>query len=447
MVRRFWRWLLARAVRFDRDFSNVACAHQAVRDLAGVEGEFKGGVRHITGWHSEHVNDPELIHLWDTSQVAEFMLGYRELLQRAVAGRTLLLSRLKIDVPAQERLSNWKETWGKDKKKYEPRGGAGSKIYDKLTADFVEPWGDGKPRNFSILLYGPPGTGKSSLAENVAKALGMRMITVTVSDFLGRGGANVEARAKAIFQTLEAQFDTVILFDEIDSFLLDRDSERYSKQDSLFQFLTPGMLTKINDLRKRERSIFIIATNYANRIDPAIKRKGRIDQQYLLSLPDAAKRLEIIADLGGTAVSAADPESIRKETLFFGYSDLRSLVKDAARGAGDDAALLDLLSKDEYKPSTDLRTYLKRYSEENYPFGELLELIYLHEEVDGELSWDCLCKLVPEALSATTEGARKDKSARETFIKQLEKHYETRRRPPELGEVTQQAEQQSGGEK
>ena len=57
---------------------------------------------------------------------------------------------------------------------------------------------------------------------------------------------------------LGAQSACVILFDEIDSFLLDRDSEHYRRQDTLFQFLTPGMLTKINDLRKAARSIFII---------------------------------------------------------------------------------------------------------------------------------------------------------------------------------------------
>lgn len=268
LARRFWHWLRAHKVEFE------------------APSRATGETIKLTGWHSEHVDDPTLIHLWATSQVVEFMLAFREMLQRHVAGRTLRLSRLKLDRGPTGLLDDWEENWKKTAADFEPRPGTENQVYvQRLTEDFVLPWGRRKPTNYSMLLYGPPGTGKSTLAENLAEALGMRMVTVTVSDFLGRGGENVEARAKAIFQTLEAQLDTVILFDEIDSFLLDRDTERYDQQDSMFQFLTPGMLTKINDLRKRERSIFIIATNYANRIDPAIKRRGRIDQSYLLSLP------------------------------------------------------------------------------------------------------------------------------------------------------------------
>src|SRR5262249_51525230 len=157
-----------------------------------------------------------LIHLWDTSQVIEFMLGYRELLQRSIAGRSLLLSRLTINIPRKALPLDWKARWNKIVAEFEPQLGGSKRgqIYEDMTVDFIKPWADGNPTNYSMLLFGPPGTGKSSLAENVAHTLGLRMITVTVSDFLGRGGAYVEARAKAIFLTLEAQSDAVILFDE-----------------------------------------------------------------------------------------------------------------------------------------------------------------------------------------------------------------------------------------
>jgi SpoVK/Ycf46/Vps4 family AAA+-type ATPase len=360
LARRFWQWLRAHKVKFLAP-SNI--------DQAEVE---------FTGWHSEHVNHPDLIHLWDTSQVVEFMLGYREMLQRHVAGRTLLLSRLKVNPVQRDLPRDWEAKWTETAKTFEPRSAGDGRIYiDRLTKDFVTPWAERRPKNYSMLLYGPPGTGKSSAAENLADALGMRMITVTVSDFLGRGGENVEARAKAIFQTLQAQANTVILFDEIDSFLLDRDSKRYAKQDSLFQFLTPGMLTKINDLRKRERSIFIIATNYENRIDPAIKRRGRIDQRYLLSLPDGEKRLKIIEERRGTAVAADKQQAVKEATLFFGYSDLKNLVADAA----DDDGLLALIKSGEFRPAASIEGYIARHAEENYPVEELKDLEALKKDV------------------------------------------------------------------
>jgi hypothetical protein len=383
MARRFWQWLRARMVRFEApdpsEPTQKGASSTSGKPQASLD---KGRYKHLTGWHSEHVNDPGLIHLWDTSQVIEFMLAYRELLERSIAGRSLLLSRLNINVPLRRLPPDWKNRWAQITQEFEPRLGcnAGDQIYVQLEKDFIQPWANREPVNYSMLLYGPPGTGKSSLAENIANALGLRMITVTVSDFLGSGGANVEARAKAIFQTLEAQSDTVILFDEIDSFLLDRDSELYRKQDTLFQFLTPGMLTKINDLGKKNRSMFVIATNYENRIDPAIKRKGRIDKRYLLELPNKARRIEIIVRLGKIKISPAEHrDSIEKDSLFFGFSDLKSAVEEASIPSLSAQSIADCLAQRD--PSTSLESYIRRFGEEIFPFDELIGLINLAREV------------------------------------------------------------------
>lgn len=276
VFKRYWRWLNARKEDWPAEGEEPRCV----------------------GWHSEHVNKPGLIHIWETALVLEFMVTYHRFLQAHVARTTLALSRFKVSWPKP---SQGEGDWKQIQKKFEPvpkdscEGlGPEYEVYRQVGEYFVEPaHAGGAPaendRAYSMLLYGPPGTGKSSLAESVAKALGWPMITITVSDFLAGGGAQLEARAKSIFDVLEAQSETVILFDEIDNFLLDRDTKRYREQDSAFQFMTPGMLTKINDLRKAERSIFIIATNYENRIDPAIKRVGRIDHKFLL-LPKGFKQ-------------------------------------------------------------------------------------------------------------------------------------------------------------
>ncbi len=384
MARRFWQWLRARMVQFEaRDPGEAMLRTKPDPSAEASTSLANGKYRKLTGWHSEHVNDPGLIHLWDTSQVIEFMLAYRELLERSVAGRSLLLSRLNINVPLSGLPADAKHRWIEIAKSFEPCLGydAGKQIYAQLEKDFIEPWADRKPVNYSMLLYGPPGTGKSSLAENIANALGLRMITVTVSDFLGSGGANVEARAKAIFQTLEAQSDTVILFDEIDSFLLDRDLEFYRKQDTLFQFLTPGMLTKINDLGKKKRSIFIIATNYENRIDPAVKRKGRIDKRYLLQLPNKARRIEIIERLCGIPITSPEyRKSIEDDLLHFGFSDLKAVVDEAKLEALSAQSIVGVLAQKDRGPST-LKSYIRRYSEEAFPLNELIGLIQLTREV------------------------------------------------------------------
>jgi hypothetical protein len=384
LMRRFWRWLQARAVNIVSE------------DIT------------LLGWHSEHVNQPDVIHTWDTSQVAEFMMGYADLLDRHVAAQTLRLSRLSVKDPLSPgRLTKTKTNAAKDKwkalaEKYEPSPGNKQNVYGSIGQHVVDGWAEGAPTSFSMLLYGPPGTGKTTVADALSDALGMRLITVTVSDFLGAGGENVETRAKAIFQTLEAQREAVILFDEIDSFLLDRDSKFYRKQDSLFQFLTPGMLTKLADLRKRERSIFIIATNYENRIDAAIKRTGRIDQRYLLPLPNAAKRIQILEELGLNV--SRDQAALLTASVLKGYGDMKAAVKGAKMldGKPDAADVVALLQR--AKPATSIASYAARLKESPYPWDELAGLVALVEEIDNPVAIEKhLSALSPEVKRLAKE--------------------------------------------
>jgi len=78
------------------------------------------------------------------------------------------------------------------------------------------------------------------------------------------------------------------------------------------------MLTKLNELRRSKGILFIIATNYENRIDPAIKRSGRIDRKYLILPPDMEGRKEgrkrIISSLTGKDC----PEELAKESYLTG---------------------------------------------------------------------------------------------------------------------------------
>jgi hypothetical protein len=356
LLRRFWMWLRARAVQ----------AH-----VDGVE---------CLGWHSEHVNEPDLIHLWDTSQVLEFMLAYRELLEREIRQKTLLLSRLHCKTFGCTDLGVAKEGWKDATEKYDPSPGidGDERVYERIGLDFVSGWADRKPKGFSMLLYGPPGTGKTTVAEELAKTLNMPLVVVTVSDFLGSGGANVESRAKAIFTTLECQRDVVILFDEIDSFLLDRDSELYRKQDSLFQFLTPGMLTKFNELRRAKQSIFVIATNYENRIDPAIKRAGRIDYSYLLPLPNAERRKRIM--VSKEFPLEAFTEEVKRRSVFFGYSDLAKVAEDAGGDTSRALALFSRLSR-----ASSPSHYIRRIKNnlEDFAPREIDDMLRLAKEADA----------------------------------------------------------------
>jgi hypothetical protein len=328
LFRRYWQWLRARTIRL------------RVNDIDYV------------GWGSEHVNDATLIHVWETSQVLEFLIAYRRMLDSYVGRQTLILSRFNlkpVSLPAQP------PDWADIISVYEPVTCLGEdyQVYRRIGVDFVAGWIRQDRVNYSMLLYGPPGTGKTTLAENIAKALRYRIINISVSDFLAEGSAAIEARAKAIFDVLNSQRSCVVLLDEIDQLVLDRDSARYSEQQDVFQFMTPGMLTKLNDLRATERVIFIIATNYANRIDSAIKRPGRIDRQYLVLPPDRGARRRILRDIlcktpvdcaiNPAKLATASWQKLETASLYLGFKDIEGAIEGLLHASSNVEELVSAL--------------------------------------------------------------------------------------------------------
>lgn len=252
-----------------------------------------------SGWISEHMGTDK-IQLWQTAEAITFLSGYQALLQSRIARMSLEASGLKVTDPQdieKIRNKNWRQ-WAEEDPLMELPQESPYRVYSAIERDFLKPHREGvEKKNYSMLIYGPPGTGKTTVALRIAKELGRVLITVTPSDFLAGGAAEVEGRAKAIFQCLQHQYNAVVLFDEIDQFLLDRESDAYKKQTDIFQFMTPGMLPKLQDLRDSESCVFIIATNYAERIDPAIKRIGRIDKRYPLMVPALISRRTSVEDI------------------------------------------------------------------------------------------------------------------------------------------------------
>ncbi|MER9851850.1 ATP-binding protein [Mesorhizobium sp. M0106] len=422
LFRRYFQWLNARKITF------------AAKGKAGTEEVF-------VGWDSEHVNQIDFIHIWESSQVLEFLIAFHRLLRAHIARTSLALSRFDVRSPHFPR-----QDWSKITEKYEPAASLGDeyRVYKRIGDDFLEGWlGRSSKRSYSMLLYGPPGTGKTTVAENLSEALGFPLITITVSDFLAGGEGQVEARAKAIFDVLEAQSDCIVLFDEIDAFLLDRDTTRYADQDTVFQFMTPGMLTKLNNLRKSERLIFIVATNYENRIDPAIKRTGRIDRRYLLLPYDKRGREVTISSLIGDGGAGRIPAKVVEDSLFLGYGDLRNtIVGPITRGRVN--ALAERLAR--LQRTTRLASFTNRLPDEKnesieqkgkWPLEEFICLMALALEIEGsqlgeELIDKTACKgalkaadylghpVLPNFIASFASGLASDAQGRvSTFLQKI----------------------------
>lgn len=261
LFKRYTEWLFTRIVRITTTVSNKT----------------------YSGWQSEHITEGRRIHLWQTSQVVIYLLSYKTMLQEHIAQTVLKKSKLSYRDPEDI----------KDIGIFDDDSRKLPEALQKIKENFIDSRKENNQQDnklYSMLLYGPPGTGKTMIARELAKSLGWGVITITPSDFIARGEAEVENRAKKIFDVLEEQKDAVILFDEIDRLILDRDSGLYGQQSDIFQFMTPSMLVKLKNLREKEKVIFIIATNYEERIDFAAKRVGRIDKKFLIIPPNKDER-------------------------------------------------------------------------------------------------------------------------------------------------------------
>ena len=326
--------------------------------------KFKDGdlFHEVSGWESEHVGNEGVIHIWQTALILDYLASYAKLLKKHIAKQYLICSGLSVQYneyiqkgkrcifsnsnPFPEYLSVSDFSYNVPKFVFEKfMLSRKSKSCNLNCAHEVDCCSEnncpvsffcigmkqdktkGKAK-FSLLLYGPPGTGKSFFTKEIARCLNWKHITVTPSDFLDNGSAEIEARAKAIFACLMEQEDAVILFDEIDQFILDRDSKRYREQTDVFKLLTPGMLPKFQDLRDNAKCIFVIATNYAERIDPAIVRLGRVDVKIPLMPPSWKMRksmcMEELTEKGFDEKSCC---SIATLTSFYTWNELMKLIE------------------------------------------------------------------------------------------------------------------------
>jgi len=153
---------------------------------------------------------------------------------------------------------------------------------------------------FSLVLYGPPGTGKTTLVEALANSADVPLIEITPSDILVGGQDAIERRTRHVFVALSMLTHAVILFDEFDPILQSRAKRNEGESpQSIFEFLTPGMLPKLKQLHERakeNRVSYVLATNFVYNLDRAVIRGGRFDDQHGIYPPDAVSRLGRLLD-------------------------------------------------------------------------------------------------------------------------------------------------------
>ena len=149
-----------------------------------------------------------------------------------------------------------------------------------------------------LCLYGKPGTGKTQFAELLADALGRELIVAPASAVLSPYVGETEQNLAALFEQTDPDH-SVILLDEVDSFLADRSNAQRNWER-----------TQVNELlQQMERfpGVFVAATNLMDGLDPAAMR--RFDLKLMFNPLTAEQRYRVFAQ-----EALGDAETLVPET-------------------------------------------------------------------------------------------------------------------------------------
>ena len=157
-------------------------------------------------------------------------------------------------------------------------------------------------RNFSLCLYGASGTGKSAFVEYLAQKLEMPVIKKRCSDLLSMWVGGTEQNiADAFNEARESQ--AVLIFDEADSFLQDRNNATRSWE-----------VTQVNEMLTQMECHpypFICTTNLMNSLDKASLRRFTFKVKYDYMTPEqsslAFKHFFNISDINLSHLNSLTP--------------------------------------------------------------------------------------------------------------------------------------------
>ena len=147
----------------------------------------------------------------------------------------------------------------------------------------------------SFLLLGPPGAGKTMMAEGLAGSAGINFVKTSYSDCQRHGhqGDMLKALNTAVENAI-ATAPSVFFIDEIDSF--HNRQGRTGSKDGYILGVVNGLLTQLDRLSATPGVILVAATNYPDRVDPAVIRPGRFDRHIHVGRPDRSGIRSMLED-------------------------------------------------------------------------------------------------------------------------------------------------------
>jgi len=169
--------------------------------------------------------------------------------------------------------------------------------------------------NEVICFFGPPGSGKSSFIHAMAGIIGRNVYYLQP--------AHPEFTDDMLRNSIiDADKNSIIVMEDIDALF---DEERNSKSEKC-PLTFSGLLNALDGLTNIDGHIFVLTTNYIDRLDHALIRDGRVD--YRVEFPNANRdqmvemflnfypdEFELAEQFANSVVEILDGESVCMASL------------------------------------------------------------------------------------------------------------------------------------
>ncbi|MBI3870006.1 MAG: AAA family ATPase [Verrucomicrobia bacterium] len=181
-----------------------------------------------------------------------------------------------------------------------------------------------EPRN-RVLLIGPPGNGKTCLAEGLAQALGVVLLTVRYEGVIGSFLGETASRLHKLFDQVVTR-PCVLFFDEFDTLGKERGDVHDTGE---IKRVVSSLLLQID--RLPSYVVVVAATNHQELLDRAVWRRFQLRLE--LPRPTSAQIAEWFRLAGERwkLPTSLSPKSIAQRVRFESFAEMEEFALDILR--------------------------------------------------------------------------------------------------------------------
>lgn len=178
-----------------------------------------------------------------------------------------------------------------------------------------------------VMIVGMPGCGKSLTAKATASLFNLPLLRLDVGSLMGKYVGESEANMRRALQLAEAVSPCVLWVDELEKAFVGIGSGGAGSEVAtrLFGYFLTWMQDKTG-------AVFVLATaNDISALPPELLRKGRFDEIFYVTFPNASERANIFAIhlKKRKKTDTIDVKKLAEKTEGFSGADIEAVVKEA----------------------------------------------------------------------------------------------------------------------